>query len=81
MGDSEHIQRYEKYAASKLKSILMLHQIEYSELVERLNGNGGNETYKAVAAKINRGKFTFAFFVQCMEVLELREVGLEFPKK
>ena len=38
---------------------------------------GVEESYKGIAAKINRGTFSFAFFMQCMKALNQKIVRLE----
>ncbi|SDY92467.1 DUF6471 domain-containing protein [Nitrosomonas sp. Nm33] len=67
---------WNRIASSTLKAELARAGVGYEELTKRLAKIGVDETYKAVAAKINRGSFTFAFFVQCMEALGVRDVRL-----
>ena len=63
-------------AANKLKAELQLSGVGYGELVERLAKLGVQDTYKGVANKITRGRFTFAFFLQCMKALD--KDGIKF---
>ncbi|MBC3832426.1 hypothetical protein H8K33_13045 [Undibacterium amnicola] len=56
-------------ATNLLKSELKLAGIGYEELIKRLAEIGVEESYKGIANKINRGAFTFAFFMQCMKAL------------
>lgn len=56
-------------AANILKAELAKAGVGYGELVKRLVALGGTESYKGVANKINRGAFTFVFFMQCMKAL------------
>lgn len=44
--------------------------MSYSELATRLNKNGASESYASIANKISRGTFSFAFYLQCVSVLE-----------
>ena len=67
---------WNRVASSTLKAELARACIGYEELTERLAAIGIQETYKAVAAKINRGSFSFAFFAQCMKALDVRDVRL-----
>lgn len=67
---------WNRIASSILKAELARADIGYEELTKRLAKIGVDETYKAVAAKINRGSFTFAFFAQCMEALGITDVRL-----
>ena len=53
-------------AANLIKAELKLAGIGYEELVLRLAGIGVQETYKGIASKINRGTFSFVFFMQCI---------------
>jgi len=69
-------QDWNKVASCTLKAELARASIGYEELTERLAAIGIEETYKAVAAKINRGSFSFAFFAQCMKALGIRDVRL-----
>jgi len=56
-------------AKNILKAELVRQDIKYDELILRLNKMGVSENYKALANKINRGRFTFVFFMQCMEAI------------
>lgn len=56
-------------ATNLLKSELARAGVGYEELIRRLKEIGVEESYKGVANKINRGAFSFAFFMQCMKVL------------
>ncbi|WP_229257695.1 DUF6471 domain-containing protein [Duganella margarita] len=64
-------------AANKLKAELRLSGVGYGELVTRLAQIGVEDTYKGVATKITRGRFTFAFFMQCMKALGKNEVRFD----
>ena len=64
-------------AAQILKAELSRHGVKYAELKERLAGLGIEETYGGLATKINRGKFSFAFFLQCMKTLRKTEIKLD----
>ena len=64
-------------AAQILKAELSRHGVKYGELRERLAALGIEESYGGLATKINRGKFSFAFFLQCMQTLGKTEVKLE----
>lgn len=72
-----HPDDWSEKAANKLKAELRLSSVGYEELVARLARIGVQDTYKGVANKITRGRFTFAFFLQCMKALEKDEVRLE----
>ncbi|KAB8063212.1 MULTISPECIES: DUF6471 domain-containing protein [Janthinobacterium] len=68
---------WSRRAANKLKAELKLSGVSYGELVSRLADLGIEETYKGVATKITRGRFTFVFFLQCMKALGKDEIRLD----
>ncbi|MCA3020182.1 MAG: hypothetical protein ING69_00170 [Rhodocyclaceae bacterium] len=64
-------------ATNLLKAELKLAGIGYEELIQRLAEIGVEESYKGIANKINRGAFTFVFFMQCMKALGKTTVRLD----
>lgn len=56
-------------ASNFLKAEMARAGVGYSELISKLEAIGVHEGYKGIANKINRGAFTFAFFMQCMKAL------------
>jgi hypothetical protein len=64
-------------ATNLLKAELKLAGIGYEELIKRLAEIGVEESYKGIANKINRGAFTFVFFMQCMTALGKTTVRLD----
>lgn len=67
---------WNKLATNTLKAELARSGIGYEELLRRLDSIGVKESYTGIAAKINRGTFSFAFFMQCMNVLGKTEIRL-----
>ena len=67
---------WKKSAANLLKSELARAGIGYPELSQRLVALGIDEPLQGVAAKINRGAFSFVFFMQCMEALGKTKIRL-----
>jgi hypothetical protein len=63
-------------ATNLLKSEMARAGVGYEELINRLHALGIEESYKGIANKINRGAFSFVFFMQCMKALEISEVRL-----
>jgi hypothetical protein len=51
--------------------------ITYSRLAEKLKQCGAHENERNLANKISRGSFTAAFFMMCMEAIDVRQVILE----
>ena len=68
---------WNKQAANLLKAELARLGIGYETLIAKLEAIGVHETYKSVSAKINRGTFSFAFFMQYMKALKQKTVRLE----
>lgn len=70
------IQTWNQRATNLLKSQMVLAGVNYEELIVRLAAIGVNESYKGIANKINRGSFTFIFFMQCMKALGVNEIRM-----
>ncbi len=70
-------EEWNKHAANILKAELARLGVGYDGLIEQLQAIGVDESYKSIAAKINRGTFSFAFFMQCMKALKQKTVRLE----
>ncbi len=68
---------WHKLATTTIKVELTKANVGYEELIKRLAEIGVHETYTGVAAKINRGTFSFMFFMQCMRALGVNVVRLE----
>lgn len=68
---------WNKNSSNLLKAELAKLGISYEELAERLKAIDVQETYQSIAAKINRGTFSFAFFMQCMKALEKTKISLD----
>jgi hypothetical protein len=60
---------WNKLATNTIKAELARSGIGYEELIRRLDVIGVKESYTGIAAKINRGTFSFAFFMQCMKAI------------
>jgi hypothetical protein len=63
-------------AKNVLKSILKRKDVGYDDLADLLGQIGVIETPGSVNSKINRGTFSFAFFMQCMKVLGINKIDL-----
>jgi len=79
MTDTELLTQAEwnKLATNLLKSELARAGIGYEELINRLASFGVTESYKGIANKINRGTYSFTFFMQCMKALKKTTVKLD----
>lgn len=67
---------WNKLATNTIKAELARSGLGYEELIRRLEDIGVHESYTGIAAKINRGTFSFAFFMQCMKAMEIENVRL-----
>jgi hypothetical protein len=68
---------WNKLATNLIKAELARLGIGYEALINRLESLGIKESYTGIAAKINRGTFSFVFFMQCMKALNQKIVRLE----
>ena len=57
-----------------LKAELARSGVSYKVLAARIEVLGGIDSGPAIANRISRGKFSFAFFLQCMRALGVEEV-------
>lgn len=67
---------WKKLATNTIKAELAKAGVGYEELVRCLAAMGVQESYTGIAAKINRGTFSFMFFMQCMKALGKTEIRL-----
>ena len=68
---------WHKLATTAIKVELTKANVGYEELIKRLAEIGVHETYTGVAAKINRGTFSFIFFMQCMKAINKNTIIFE----
>ncbi|GLR27684.1 DUF6471 domain-containing protein [Limnobacter litoralis] len=61
--------KHERQARVVLRSIMARQDVTYKELARKLEMYGSELDHKALSTKINRGKFQFAFFIQCLDAL------------
>lgn len=64
-------------ASNILKSELVRRNIDYNQLANLLNDIGVQENYNSIANKLSRGTFSFAFFIKCMEVINVKTINLD----
>ena len=69
-------EEWNQLATNLLKSEMARAGLGYEELISRLQKIGIEESYKGIANKINRGAFSFVFFMQCMKALGVTDVRL-----
>lgn len=68
---------WNKTATNLIKAEIARAGIGYEELVNKLSEIGVTESYTGISAKINRGTFSFAFFLQCMKAINLQTFRIE----
>lgn len=67
---------WESRVANILKAELKRKGVTYAQLVEKLAAIGVEEKEVNIRNKLSRGKFTAAFFLQCLDALGLDQVHL-----
>ena len=67
---------WELKAKNLLKSEIARQGLTYDQLREKLLTIGIDETVAGINVKINRGTFSFAFFLQCMKALNVKIIHL-----
>lgn len=64
-------------AKNILKSEIKRKGVRYKDLLSKLAEIGVDESYNSFTTKVNRGTFSFAFFLECMKALGTSKVDLE----
>ena len=59
-----------------LKAHLVEKSMRYHDLAIALKEMGIQESQSTIASKLCRGTFSFAFFLQCMHALEVKQIDL-----
>lgn len=70
-------QKYEDLAKGLLKAELKRRNMTYAHLVSRLAETGVKEDEHNLRNKIARGKFTAAFFLQCLASIGVSTLRLD----
>ncbi|WMJ09670.1 DUF6471 domain-containing protein [Nitrosomonas sp. sh817] len=69
-------QDWKANAKNILKSELARKGVDYETLATKLKELGIEENYNSINTKINRGSFTFQFFLQCMKAIGVNEIRI-----
>jgi hypothetical protein len=64
-----------------LKAELAKKNIDYQQLSIKLAEIGVNESASNINSKINRGTFSFMFFMQCMQAIKTQHISIEMDNK
>lgn len=67
---------WELMAANTLKAELKRKGVTYAQLVDKLTEIGVHDKEVNVRNKLSRGKFTAAFFLQCMRAIGVSELRI-----
>lgn len=67
---------WENHAKGILKAELKRRNMTYAMLIDRLHAMGVNESERNLRNKIARGKFTAAFFLQCLHATGVHTVNI-----
>ena len=68
---------WSEQAKNILKAEIKRKGFDYKRLLVNLESIGVKEKYSSFTVKLNRGTFSFAFFLQCMKALGVTKVDLE----
>ena len=68
---------WKKRATNMIKAELMRRGITYDQLQEKLAAMGVDESANGINVKINRGTFSFVFFLQAMKAIGAKTLRLE----
>jgi hypothetical protein len=68
---------WEMKAANILKAELKRKGVTYAQLVERLADIGVEEKEVNVRNKLSRGKFTAAYFLQCLAAIRVISISVD----
>lgn len=66
-----------KQATNIIKAELSRKGVTYDQLQEKMAALGIDETANAINVKINRGTFSFVFFIQVMKAIGAKTLRLE----
>lgn len=73
---SAYTARFEHWAKRQLRAEMAMRGMRYTGLAEALKGMGVTETATQLNRKINRGKFSAAFFLQCLVAMGVTDLKL-----
>jgi hypothetical protein len=80
-GETDRQVDWEAEARRILKAELARAGMSYKALVKRLEAMGIEDNESAIANRISRGKFSLAFFLQCLQAIGVRTVDVSDRSK
>ena len=60
---------WNRHVVGILKAEMKRRHLSYRDLAEKLEAIGVHDSERNITNKVNRGSFTAAFFVQCLEAM------------
>ncbi len=63
------VHSWEDEARSTLRSYMRRHNVSFKTLAARLEERGVKDSQVNLSNKVGRGKFSFAFFMQCCDAM------------
>lgn len=73
-------QEWKDISKAILKSELAKKNIDYIQLSSKLAELDIHESPANLNSKINRGKFSFAFFIQCMQAIKTNKITIDIKE-
>ena len=70
-------ENWEVRAKSLLKSEMKKMDLTYRQLYELIGFQNSQYDEQVIINKVNRGKFSFAFFLQCMSAMQVTKLYLD----
>ena len=71
---------WNKHVVGILKAELKRRHMSYRDLSEKLEAIGVHDSERNITNKVNRGSFSAAFFVQCLESMGCHTIRLHEPE-
>ena len=68
---------WQKEATGILNAARVKRGLTYEEMCQRLATLGVHKTPSSLGLLINRGKFSFVFFLQCARILNIKKLHLD----
>ena len=72
---------WNKHVAGMLKAELKRRHMSYKDLADKLGAIGIEDSERNITNKVNRGTFSAAFLVQCLEAIGLHTLRLRDPEE
>lgn len=74
------MQEWENFASWHIKTEMKRRNLTLSKLTQLFRANGHEVSLDSLRGKIARGKFSFIFYLQFMQVLGVNEFKIDFEQ-